>query len=78
MGWQTVLGAGLLGLAGTLAIGLVWLTLMLGMDRANLPAVDGLSTFYVAQLGKYVPGAVWPILAQVAPPHGGATGARRW
>lgn len=71
MGWQTVLGAGLLGLAGTLAIGLVWLTLMLGMDRANLPAVDGLSTFYVAQLGKYVPGAVWPILAQVA-------SARRW
>jgi hypothetical protein len=62
--------AGLLALAGTLTIGMVWRSLLLGMD-GQVPALDGLATFYVTQLGKYVPGAVWPIVAQVA-------AARRW
>ena len=63
--------AGALAVAGTLAVGGVWLSLLRGLDGAHVPAPDALSTFFVAQLGKYVPGAVWPILAQV-------TSARRW
>jgi hypothetical protein len=71
MGWAAIAGAGVLGVAGTLSIGMVWRTLLVGMEGARVPAQDGLGTFYVTQLGKYVPGAVWPILAQVA-------AARRW
>ncbi len=70
MGWSALAGAGLLALAGSLTIGMVWRALLQGMERAAAPAVDGLvaqlATFYVTQLGKYVPGAVWPILAQAA------------
>jgi len=71
MGWRAMVGAGVLALAGTLTIGMVWRSLLLGMDGSPVPAVDGLGTFYVTQLGKYVPGAVWPIVAQVS-------AARRW
>jgi uncharacterized membrane protein YbhN (UPF0104 family) len=71
MGWPAMLAAGVLALAGTLTIGMVWRSLLLGTDHAHMPALDGLGTFYVTQLGKYVPGAVWPILAQVA-------AAKRW
>jgi hypothetical protein len=66
MGWAAMAGAGVLAVAGTLTIGMVWRSLLLGMESAHVPAVQGLATFYVTQLGKYVPGAVWPILAQVA------------
>ncbi len=70
MGWAALAGAGVLALAGTLTIGMVWRTLLIGMERTSSAAVDGLpdhlATFYVTQLGKYAPGAVWPILAQVA------------
>jgi hypothetical protein len=70
MGWGPMAGGGALALAGTLTIGMVWRSLLLGMQRTSVPAggtlADWLGTFYVTQLGKYVPGAVWPILAQVA------------
>jgi uncharacterized membrane protein YbhN (UPF0104 family) len=66
MGWAALLGGGALALAGTLTIGMVWRSLLLGMESAHVDLVDQLGTFYVTQLGKYVPGAVWPILAQVA------------
>jgi uncharacterized membrane protein YbhN (UPF0104 family) len=66
MGWPALAGAGLLAFGGTLTIGMVWRSLLLGMETARVPAVDHLATFYVTQLGKYVPGAVWPIVAQVA------------
>lgn len=71
IGITAIVLAGVLGVAGTLAVGLVWLSLLRGLDGAHVAALDASSTFFVAQLGKYVPGAVWPILAQV-------TAARRW
>lgn len=71
IGWGAMLGGGALAFAGTLTIGMVWRSLLLGMEREHVGIGDHLGTFYVTQLGKYVPGAVWPILAQVA-------AARRW
>ena len=50
----------LLGLGAT---GLLWLRLMAGLG-AQLPTRDGLATFFVGQLGKYIPGSVWSIGAQ--------------
>lgn len=56
-------GAVLLLLLGLIATGVVWLRLMAAAG-ADLPLREGLATFFVGQLGKYVPGAVWSIGAQ--------------
>lgn len=60
LGVVGALAAVLLGLAAT---GLLWLRVM---DRlgARLPLRDGAATFFVGQLGKYIPGSVWSIGAQ--------------
>lgn len=58
-----VIGALALVLAGLLATGVLWLRLMACLD-ARLPLVEGLATFFVGQLGKYIPGSVWSIGAQ--------------
>ena len=50
-------------LAGLLATGLLWLRLMAALG-ADLPLREGLATFFVGQLGKYIPGSVWSIGAQ--------------
>lgn len=54
------LGLVLLGLSAT---GLLWLRTMAALE-ARLPVVPGLATFFVGQLGKYIPGSVWSIGAQ--------------
>ncbi|MDP2774102.1 MAG: lysylphosphatidylglycerol synthase domain-containing protein [Nocardioides sp.] len=53
----------LLVLAGLSATGLVWRRLMASLG-APLPVVDANATFFVGQLGKYIPGSVWSIGAQ--------------
>jgi uncharacterized membrane protein YbhN (UPF0104 family) len=58
-----VLGAVVLVLLGLLATGILWRRLMSAVG-ADLPVRDGLSTFFVGQLGKYIPGSVWSIGAQ--------------
>ncbi|MDZ5619685.1 hypothetical protein SFC88_02545 [Nocardioides sp. HM23] len=58
-----VAGAFVLVLLGLLATGFVWLRLM-RVAGADLPLRDGLATFFVGQLGKYIPGSVWSIGAQ--------------
>jgi uncharacterized membrane protein YbhN (UPF0104 family) len=50
-------------LVGLAATGVLWLFLMASLD-ARLPLVEGLATFFVGQLGKYIPGSVWSIGAQ--------------
>jgi hypothetical protein len=57
------LGALVLVLLGLLTTGRLWLRLMAWLD-APLPVLDGLATFFVGQLGKYIPGSVWSIGAQ--------------
>lgn len=58
-----VVGALVLVLLGLLATGVLWLRLMSAVG-ADLPTRDGLATFFVGQLGKYIPGSVWSIGAQ--------------
>lgn len=58
-----VAGALVLVLVGLLATGVLWLRLM-ATAGADLPVREGLATFFVGQLGKYIPGSVWSIGAQ--------------
>lgn len=48
---------------GLLATGLLWLRLMSVLGE-EMPVRHGLATFFVGQLGKYIPGSVWSIGAQ--------------
>jgi glycosyltransferase 2 family protein len=50
--------------AGTVCIELLWFALVTGFGvRAGRR--DAAEVFFVSQLGKYIPGSVWPVLAQV-------------
>jgi len=53
----------LFGLAALLALFRSWLA-ALSDGGVELTARDGLRVFAVAQVGKYVPGSVWPLVAQ--------------
>lgn len=55
------LGAILLGMSGALA---AWRTLLAGLGTPLPWGVAG-RVLFVAQLGKYVPGGVWPMVAQM-------------
>jgi glycosyltransferase 2 family protein len=64
MGWPAVLASVPLGAAGVLAGMLAWRALLADLG-APLRLRDAGHVFLLSQLGKYVPGSVWPILAQV-------------
>jgi glycosyltransferase 2 family protein len=51
------------GLAGVGVSGLVWRRALAGLG-AVLPLPAAVRVFFVAQLGKYLPGSLWPVLAQ--------------
>jgi glycosyltransferase 2 family protein len=60
---RVVLSA-LAAIGGTVCIQRLWLALLTGFGvRAGRR--DAAEVFYVSQLGKYVPGSVWPVLAQI-------------
>ncbi len=58
-----ITASALLGAAGVAVSGLVWRRMMVGLD-ADLPLWASAKIFFVAQLGKYLPGSLWPVLAQ--------------
>lgn len=64
LGITAVIGAGVLGLVGTVLIGEVWLVLLRGLG-VDAPRSEAARVFFVSQLGKYVPGSVWPVVAQM-------------
>lgn len=51
-------------IAGLGLTALAWRTLLAGTGFA-LPVVTAGQVFFVSQIGKYLPGSVWPYLAQV-------------
>ncbi len=51
-------------MAGTVCIQRLWFALLTGYG-VHAVRRDAAEVFYVSQLGKYVPGSVWPMLAQV-------------
>ena len=63
LSWGTVLAA---GVAATIALGvngLSWREVMVSVGlEASVPSA--LRVFLLSQVGKYVPGSVWPVLAQ--------------
>jgi uncharacterized membrane protein YbhN (UPF0104 family) len=58
-----LLAAGLAVLAGMTVIGWNWLV-MLGRRDPALPLGAGFMWYFVGQLGKYVPGGIWPIVGR--------------
>jgi glycosyltransferase 2 family protein len=63
------------GSLGMLTIGLGWRSCLstLGVPR---PALDTLRRYYVGQLGKYVPGGIWPVVGRAEMARrGGVPGA---
>ena len=70
VGWLVIGGA-----AGTIAmalIGLNWLGILRHAGVAA-PWRRGMAWFFVGQLGKYVPGGIWPIVGQAELAHRDAT-----
>jgi glycosyltransferase 2 family protein len=62
---------------GVISIGLtypVWRGVLLGLD-VDMPWGIGAQVFFTSQLGKYLPGSVWPVLIQME--AGRARGAPR-
>ncbi|MEP6796690.1 MAG: lysylphosphatidylglycerol synthase domain-containing protein [Lapillicoccus sp.] len=55
------LGAGLIGIGAT---GVQWRTVLDGLG-VHLAGPDAVRVFFVSQLGKYLPGSVWPIVMQM-------------
>lgn len=56
--------SGVLAVAGTVLIQNIWSALLHGLD-AHPGRRDAASVFFVSQLGKYIPGSVWPVVAQM-------------
>lgn len=56
--------SGVFAVLGTVLTGQIWVALLHGMGLRPGPR-DSHSVFYVSQLGKYLPGSVWPVLAQM-------------
>ena len=70
LGWLFV--GGLMGLLAMTLIGVNWL-MIIHHGGVTAPWRRGMSWFFVGQLGKYVPGGIWPIVGQAELAHRGAT-----
>lgn len=55
----------LLGVAGAWLPGVVWADLLTGQGDEAVGVLARWRAFFVAQLGKYLPGGVWSLVAQV-------------
>jgi hypothetical protein len=64
MGVAAIAESLLLAVAGTAAIGQIWTSVLRGLG-ARVAAGEASGVFFVSQLGKYLPGSVWPVLAQM-------------
>ena len=64
VGVASALGSGLAVLVGLLASALVWRALLADLGT-RLPARAALHVFFLGQLGKYVPGSVFAVAAQM-------------
>ena len=64
LAWYDVAGAALCALAGLGCMMLAWRALLADLG-SPLPLRTAIRVMFVGQLGKYVPGAVWAVAAQV-------------
>lgn len=66
--WSSVAGAALAAMAGSGCLMLAWRAVLADLG-SRLPIPTAIQTMFVAQLAKYVPGAVWAFAAQVELGH---------
>jgi glycosyltransferase 2 family protein len=59
-----VLASVLFGMLGTLATFMLWRQILIGLG-VDPPRSGSFRVFFVGQLGKYLPGSVWPVVAQM-------------
>lgn len=64
LGPLAVLVSLLFGMLGTFATFLLWRQVLVGLG-VGFPQTGSVRVFFVSQLGKYLPGSVWPVLAQM-------------
>jgi uncharacterized membrane protein YbhN (UPF0104 family) len=64
LGWGWFLLSLVAVLIGLLFSNFAWRTVMADLG-SPLPLLAGLRVFFMAQVGKYLPGAVWPFVAQM-------------
>ncbi|QNN51854.1 lysylphosphatidylglycerol synthase domain-containing protein [Nocardioides mesophilus] len=64
VGVGAVVASAALAVVGTVLIEQVWFALLRGLG-VLAPPVEAAGVFFVSQLGKYLPGSVWPIVAQM-------------
>lgn len=58
-----LLGSVIAGVTGVGVSGLIWRRMLVGVG-SPLALRPAMRMFFLAQLGKYLPGSVWPVLAQ--------------
>lgn len=63
LSWGRVVGSAVLALAGVGVSSGIWHALVRALAGPVPPAASA-RIFFVGQLGKYLPGSVWPLLAQ--------------
>ena len=68
IGWARAGGSTLLAVGGVAATQRVWVCSLAAVSAA-LPAATAVPTYFVGQLGKYLPGSVWPTVLQVEAGH---------
>ncbi len=66
--WYSVAGAAFAAMAGSGCMMLAWRAVLADLG-SRLPTATAIRTMFVAQLAKYLPGAVWAFAAQVELGH---------
>ncbi|MBC6456740.1 lysylphosphatidylglycerol synthase transmembrane domain-containing protein [Actinomadura sp. HBU206391] len=64
LSWPLLAGSLVAVLASLTAGMLMWRALLADLG-SSLPFADAAKVFFVGQLGKYIPGSLWPVLAQM-------------
>ncbi|MFB9622466.1 lysylphosphatidylglycerol synthase transmembrane domain-containing protein [Nonomuraea helvata] len=64
LSWAALAGSLVAVVAALLGAMLTWRTLLADLG-SPLPLRPAAKVFFVGQLGKYIPGAVWPVIAQM-------------
>ncbi|MEO6880691.1 MAG: lysylphosphatidylglycerol synthase domain-containing protein [Mycobacteriaceae bacterium] len=64
IGWGAVALSGLLAAGAVAASYAVWAQVLRSLS-AEMPRRASVPVFFISQLGKYLPGSVWPVLAQM-------------
>jgi uncharacterized membrane protein YbhN (UPF0104 family) len=70
IGWGAMVASAIFAVLGTVVLLGLWTSVLRGLG-ATVPLVEAWRVFFISQLGKYLPGLVWPALAQME-------AGRRW